>query len=352
MPALIYPLMVAAALHAGGAACWLLLPFNLLLVPLLDHAARAGAPGWQPGVALRRFCYAPPWFWLYALAQGWMLYAALQRVPALTPLEFFGLASSVGLMTGTAGITAAHELIHRLARAERGVGLLLLGMVGYQHFRIEHVYGHHRNAGTDDDPASARLGEGFPAFFARSVAGGLAGAWRIECARRRARGLRVCALGNRCLQYLVVQLLLCGAILGAFGAAALLFFLLQCFVAVHLLEAVNYVQHYGLRRAQRADGLPTSLTARQVWDSDSPFSALFTFNLSTHAAHHLRALQPAHELGAHAQAPRLPLSFFLMVFLALIPPLWFRLMDHRARLAAGAAASSGDNPSPLTVQPA
>lgn len=330
MPALVYPLLLALALHLGGWAYWLLVPFNILLVPLLDHLAQALVPRWQPSARLRRRCYAMHGFWVLAAAQAVLLGVALVHAvsQSLTPLEYMGLVSSAGLMTGTAGITAAHELIHRRDPRERGLGLAFLAMVTYMHFRIEHVHGHHRHVATDRDPASARLGEGFPAFFARSLAGGFAGAWRVECARLRRCGLPVLGRANRCLHYLAIQAAVYGGVLLAFGPGGALFFLLQSLMAVHLLEAVNYVQHYGLRR----EG---ALEPRHAWDSDAPFSALFSFNLSTHAAHHLRALQPAHQLESHPHALRLPLSFFLMVFLALLPPVWRRLMDHRVHAATG-----------------
>ncbi len=330
MPALIYPLLLAMLLPIGGAAYWVLVAFNIVLVPLFDGLLRRFAPDWRPGARLLRFCFATPWFWIYAAVQWLVLLAALQRVATqpLSLFEFFGLVSSVGIMTGTAGITAAHELIHRRKRAERGLGLVLLAMASYQHFRIAHVYGHHRHVGTDADPASAALGESFPGFFAKGLWRGVRSAWGIAAMQRQRRGLRVYGIGNPMLQILLQHGAIYGAIALWFGPLVAVFYLLQSLMAVHLLEAVNYVQHYGLRRPV-LQGRVAAVDATHAWDADDAVSGLLIFNLSHHALHHLKSGVNAAELPASEQAPRLPYSFFLMVFLALIPPLWHRVMDPR-----------------------
>jgi alkane 1-monooxygenase len=341
MPALIYPASAALALYLGGAWLWLPVALNLMLVPLADWAVSRAAPGWRASPNILQHLFAPWTFWLYALAQATVLVAALMYVAAgVTPLAFFALVSSIGIMTGTAGITAAHELVHRRAPAQRALGLALLAMTGYMHFRIEHVYGHHRNVATDDDPSSAPLGESFPTFFGRMLWRGPRDAWRIECARLQRRHLPRWGRRNRMLHYAAVQLALLLLIALAFGPLAALFFMAQCLMAVHLLEAVNYVQHYGLRRTMR-DGRPEKVAEHHAWDAGDPISALLVFNLSRHAGHHRNPALPAAVLTPAADAPRLPLGFYSMVFLALIPPLWHALMDRRVRAlqTCGAAPS-------------
>ena len=79
----------------------------------------------------------------------------------------YGLA--VGMASGAIGMTAAHELIHRTNPVWRALGVGILVLVQYGHFRIEHIYGHHIHVGTDKDPAAARRGEGFYRFFGRVI---------------------------------------------------------------------------------------------------------------------------------------------------------------------------------------
>lgn len=328
MFALIYPLSVWALLQKGGLWLWALVPFNILIVPIVDHLARALFPHWQPSERLLGFLFARPLFWLYTVTQAWVLVLALLYVSqhSLNAWEFMGLVSSVGLMTGTAGITAAHELIHHRSASDRGLGLALLSMVSYMHFRIEHVYGHHRHVATSLDPASARFGEDFPAFFARSMRLGLISAWQIEATRLHRQGKSAFSQENRTLRYLLLQ----GAILLGIGIClgplTALFFILQSLMAVHLLEAVNYVQHYGLQR-----DVAGRIGPQHAWDACYPLAGLFSFRIDVHAHHHLSATQECTGLRYEADSPKLPLSFNLMVFIALIPPLWHRLMDQRAR---------------------
>lgn len=325
MFALIYPALLVLLLTQGMQAAWGMVLFNIMLVPMLDHAVRRCAPRWRPGPRLLRVCFATPWFWLYALAQVMVLLWGLSLVARQTPgiLALLGLASGLGIMTGSGGIAAAHALIHRRDAAERGLGVTLLLMVCYPHFRIQHVEGHHRWVATAQDPVSARRGDRFPQWFVRVLWHGWWQAWWIEAARLCRIGRSVCSPRNRMLQYGLLQLFACLGVLWAFGSMGLLVFVLQSLIAVHLLEAANFVQHYGLYRDT------ARVTEAHSWEADDPVSPLLIFNLSRHAAHHCRSAAALQALPVSRRAPRLPYSFFLMVFLALIPPLWTRVMDAR-----------------------
>lgn len=346
MLALIFPALLACALTQGAGAGWLLVAFNVVVVPALDHLVRRAWPGWRPSRHLRRVCFAQAWFWIYAVAQAMALVWAL-HVGTQAPLSvaaFMGLASGMGIMTGTGGITAAHELVHRRGRAERALGLVLLSMASYLHFRIQHVEGHHRHVGTAQDPVSAGEGERFAPYFLRVLWQGPRQAWRIERARRRARGFAVWAPGNRMLQYAAIQLAVYAAVFATFGVVGVALFALQSLVAIHLLEAVNFVQHYGLYREEHEP-----VGEHHAWESDDPVSPLLIFNLSRHAVHHRRPGVELHELPLSATAPRLPYSFFLMVFLALVPPLWERAMRPRLRALAAARAMDQERKPPSTA---
>ena len=90
------------------------------------------------------------------------------------------LGAAVGMSGGSIGITTAHELIHRQNKYMRGIGVLLLILCCYGHFRIEHVYGHHKNVATKEDPATARKGENFYFYFIRCVINSVISSWNIE----------------------------------------------------------------------------------------------------------------------------------------------------------------------------
>jgi Fatty acid desaturase len=87
-------------------------------------------------------------------------------------------------------------------------------------------------------------------------------------------------------------------------------------------EMVNYVQHYGL---VRADGAP--IETRHAWDSCRLVSNALHYNLPRHADHHMFASKPFWELDLAADAPRLPRGYQTMSLIALYPPAWHRAID-------------------------
>jgi len=66
------------------------------------------------------------------------------------------LGTLVGMVNGIA-INTAHELSHKGGRLEHYLSHLALAPSGYNHFRIEHPYGHHRRVATPEDPASKKI---------------------------------------------------------------------------------------------------------------------------------------------------------------------------------------------------
>ena len=115
-----------------------------------------------------------------------------------------GLA--IGMVSGAIGMTAAHEMIHRQNKAWRALGIGVLVLVQYGHFRIEHIYGHHVHVGTEKDPATARRGEGFYRFFMRVVRDSYRSAWQIERRRLTNRGEALWGRHNRMLHYALLQI--------------------------------------------------------------------------------------------------------------------------------------------------
>jgi alkane 1-monooxygenase len=215
----------------------------------------------------------------------------------------------VGSSSCCCGIAVAHELIHRPVRHLRWMGRMLLWTVCYDHFAVAHGRGHHRWAATAEDPATARYGERFGDFFKRSVCGQWLGAWRLEARRLRSVSGPARWLRHRVLLGVAVQLALLVLVFTYFGGLALLLFLYQAWVAVRLLEAVNYVQHWGLLRAGKRCG------GADAWSCDSWFTLHCFIGLSRHADHHACAGKPCHRLLHREESPRLPGGYFVMALL-------------------------------------
>ncbi len=301
---------IAVAGHALGGA-WSFLPLLVLFVvlPVVDHL---GGDERRP-VAPRGTTPAAARLWFDGLLYAWvpvqlalLAWGASVVAAGPDPLVALGVTLSVGAITGGIGITVAHELGHRLGRVPRAASCTLLATVAYAHFHIEHNKGHHARVATPEDPASARHGESFYAFLPRTLVGGLASAWDIERRRLAREGRAALDPANRVLWCLAAPLVLGAAAYAGLGAAALAFFALQAAIAVVLLELVNYVEHYGLRRARGRDGRWERVRHAHSWNSSSRVGNWYLYNLQRHSHHHANVARRYEELEHVDDAPQLP----------------------------------------------
>ena len=273
----------------------------------------------------------------HALMLLWAAPAAV-ALAAQSPLGALGLCLSVGIVGGAIGITYAHELIHKPTALERNAGGILLALVAYGGFKVEHVYGHHVDVATPRDTSTARLGQSAYAFLLRSLLVNPLRAWQLAGARLGARGLPAWHWRNEMYLWHGLTLLVAAAMTAWLGWAGLAFFALQALVASVLLELVNYIEHYGLLRRRRPDGSYERVTPRHSWNDSHHLSNLALLNLQRHSDHHAFAARRYQVLRHHDEAPQLPTGYASLVLLALLPPLWRRFMDPR--VAAWKAAET------------
>lgn len=231
---------------------------------------------------------------LNILGLGWMV----SRLEWATAPDFgTGLLNLLALriLMGTnsccAAIAPAHELIHRRGRFQRLLGRILLITVGYDHFHIAHRRGHHAKLGSDQDPSTAREDEDYAAFCRRSMLTQWRIAWRAE--------------PGAVLAGLWTEAALLAAFAWAFGALAAFMLVYQAVVAVRLLEAVNYFQHFGLTEA-------SGRTGATAWVSDSAVSLFMFLGLNRHADHHRHAATPYPQLRSLADGPVMPYGYLWM----------------------------------------
>ena len=240
-------------------------------------------------------------------------------------VSFAALALSVGVTTGVFGVLAAHELVHGHNRAERFVGLAMLSGMTYRHFRVAHIFGHHRWAATERDPATARLGEGFYGFLVRTVFGQFVDAWRIEQRHRVAvRGGNLA--DNRIARDVATMALIYGVIVIFAGARGAALFAAESAIGIVVLELFNYIAHYGLQRRVTGAG-HEPFTERHSWNSSNALANTLIFNMGRHSWHHARPAASYESLKFVAAAPELPAGYAGSILLALVPPLWRRVMD-------------------------
>ena len=246
----------------------------------------------------------------------------------LSAVENVGLALTMGMVSGIA-INTAHELGHKRASLEKWLSKVALAQSGYGHFFIEHNRGHHVRVATPEDPASARLGESFWAFLPRTVSGSLSSAWGLERIRLDRGGHSAWSVHNDILQAWAMTVVLFAALTVGFGLVVLPYLLLQAVVGFCLLEVVNYLEHYGLRRQKREDGRYERCLPEHSWNSNNVASNVLLYHLQRHSDHHANPTRRYQALRHVDEAPQLPTGYAGMIVLAWFPPLWRRVMDRR-----------------------
>jgi alkane 1-monooxygenase len=224
-----------------------------------------------------------------------------------------------GLWIGQVVNPAAHELIHRGNRWLYRLGGLLFTSILFGQHTSAHRLVHHIHAASPDDPNTARRGESFYRFFFRAWGGAFTKGWQTEAARGRL---------NPYLWYLSGA----GAALAvAFVVAGWAGVAVWAGLALHAqiqLMLSDYVQHYGLTRKPREGGRLEPVTDRHSWNAPHWFSATLMLNAPRHSDHHAHPGRPypALRLPGPAEAPMLPVPLPLACTVALIPPLWRRMI--------------------------
>ena len=248
----------------------------------------------------------------------------------LSLLEKIGLALTLGAVNGF-GINTAHELGHKRASLERWLSKVALAPACYGHFFIEHNRGHHVRVATPEDPASSRLGESFYRFWPRTVVGSLRSAWGLESERLSRQDSSPWTLRNDLLNAWAISVGLFGVLAALFGIAVLPFLLIQAVYGFTLLESVNYMEHYGLLRQKRDDGTDRyeRCQPHHSWNSDNVASNVLLYHLQRHSDHHAHPTRRYQSLRHFDAAPELPSGYPMMIVIALVPPLWRRVMDPR-----------------------
>ncbi|MEM9530298.1 MAG: alkane 1-monooxygenase [Pseudomonadota bacterium] len=325
----------AAALATGWDIWWFLTPIYVYaLIPLLD--IWVGEDPTNPPESAVAALESDPFYRRLVIAHIPLQYVLIiGGAWALTHLDLsliakLGLAISIGLSSG-GGINAAHELGPKKGKLAAWLARLALAPSGYGHFYVEHNRGHHVRVATFEDPASARYGEGLYRFWFRTVWGSLKSAWRLERERLTRKSLSVWSFHNQNFQGWILTIALFAGVIASFGWSVLPWLLLQMVIGFLLLETVNYVEHYGLRRERDVGGKLERPKPEHSWNSNHRVSNLMLYQLQRHADHHAHGSRAYQALRHLEGAPQLPAGYAAMIMLAAVPALWRRVMDPRVR---------------------
>ncbi len=328
------PITVAVSLTSQGVLTFLPLVVFFVLIPLAELLLKQDARNLDEKE--RELAANDPFYdWLlYSMIPiqiAFLVWFLMTFQDANSTLSLVGRTISTAIMCGVIGINIGHELGHRTNRFEQFLGELLLLTSLENHFLPYHNRGHHNNVATPDDPATARKNEWLYIFWFRSHLGSYFQAWQIEFERLRIMGKSIVSFENRMIVYSLVQISVCTLIFLILGPKALLFFLLVAAGGILLLETVNYIEHYGLLREKRENGTFDRVRRIHSWNSNHVFGRLVLFELSRHSDHHYKPDRPYQLLETHEESPIMPTGYPGMMLLALLPPLFFRVMNKKIK---------------------
>ena len=326
------PILAFVAFWIGGIWTYALVILLFICVPLIEQILPADSSNLseaERSVAARDKLYDLQLYLMVPIAWALVIvFVATIGEEGLSLMELIFRILTMGVICGQIGINVAHELGHRKLRWERGLAKTLLLSSLYMHFFIEHNRGHHKRVGTMEDPATARAGESLYAFFYRSLIFSYLSAWKLEIARLKKKGKPFFSLHNEMIIYQVLQ---AGVLLAIYlwqGWFPMLAFIAAAYIGIFLLENINYIEHYGLFRKKKGEGYE-KVQAKHSWNSDFVLGRLLLFELTRHSDHHCMASKKYQLLEHQPEAPQMPAGYPAMMLLALVPPLWFKTMNHR-----------------------
>ena len=218
---------------------------------------------------------------------------AYQIYNGMAGVELLGAVLSSGIFAGI-GIIYGHELAHT-----KGFSFIIarwmMALSGSSHFCYAHVYNHHLELGVPFLTWQNRWIRGYAMSLPTIALFWFAGAW----------------LGIACMALLWL-------------------------ISNFELEALNYLEHYGLIRET---GSP--IDYRHSWDNSTMFTSWFFIEIGRQADHHDRGETHFWELD-EVGAPNCGNGYFTLFALALIPPLFHKYMERQLAKWDENEASEGE----------
>lgn len=250
----------------------------------------------------------------------------------LTLFEIIGMTISLGIILGSNGINVAHELGHREKLFERILGKILLIPSHYTHFFIEHNHGHHLDVSTPKDPSTAKYNQNLYAFWFQTVFGTYIKAWQIQKKLNQSENRSFFSLKNDMFWFTLIQISYLIILFYFFGSVGLIVALLAGIVGFLLLESINYIEHYGLKRKLLPSGRYERVSEKHSWNSNHVLGRIILYELTRHSDHHFKSQKKYQILEYHDVSPQMPFGYPTSIVLAFFPPLWFAIMNKRIPL--------------------
>lgn len=250
-----------------------------------------------------------------------MLYGIIPMTNGITGLELAVAAASTGIFAGI-GIIYGHELSHTKGFSFV-ISRLMMGLSGSSHFVYAHVYNHHLELAHEDDPATSPRGRSIYRHFWLSHMGQSKFLFRMEQTRLAKLGKAFISTENRWIRGYFMSLPTLVLFTYAGGALGIAAMFLVLTVSNFELEALNYMEHYGLIREK---GQP--IDYRHSWDNSNLFTSWFFIEIGRQGDHHDRGETHFWELD-EVGSPNARWGYFTEFTVALIPPLYHMMMKKK-----------------------
>ena len=241
--------------------------------------------------------------------------------------EVTGMVLSLGILLATNGINVGHELGHRKPIAERCLSKLLYLPCLYMHFYIEHNFGHHNNVSTPKDPATAKFNQSVYSFWITSVIGQYFSAWKLQLQLLKINNRSFFSYKNDMFYYTIFQITYLSFIYLFFGTFGLILSVAIGVLSFLFLETINYIEHYGLVREKLPSGRYERVQSHHSWNSNHFIGRIVLYELTRHSDHHYKASKKYQILENKTESPQLPYGYPTSILLALVPWLWFSLVN-------------------------
>lgn len=333
-------MLLLVASFLGGAWAFAALIYISLFTATMDRFIPSLFPQMDEGTEFPSGAYFSTALGLLHIP---MMGAALYALSAsgMGVPQVLALLVAYSLFFGQVSHPNAHELIHRNSRFARRLGRIVYGTMLYGHHASTHVLIHHVHVATEDDPCTSRKGEGFYRYFVRVWWSAFASGLKAENAMRARKQSKPSLLSHPFLIDLavgVVTFAAAAAIGGLLGLVALLAIALYSQLQIAMAD---YVQHYGLARQKLANGRHEPVGPQHSWNTPHWFSSALMLNAARHSDHHVNPQRPYPQLELDETVmPTLPHSLPVMATIALVPPLYRRVMRRElARLPELARAA-------------
>jgi len=162
-------------------------------------------------------------------------------------------------------------------------------------------------------------------------------AWRIQMKKlrfqkkkRQLNRIPFFSVSNNIFWYTVIQWSAIFSVLAIAGWQTAFAFVVAGLTGSLLFELINYVEHYGLRRKQLSSGQYERVLPIHSWNDEYTVTGSILLNGMRHSDHHITYNKPYQILRNYPDIPsNLPVNSAAMMIMALIPPLFFSVMNPK-----------------------